>query len=69
MKVFTTIIRILLIVGSLGILIFAPLMIKNIADDTLFQTFKAMTKVSGATLISGMILNCIRALILLSQKK
>ena len=38
MKAFTIIVRTLLIIGGLGILIVYPIMIKNIDNDTLYQT-------------------------------
>ena len=65
MRVFTIIIRTLLIIGGLGILIVYPIMIENIDNDALYRTLSVVTKISVATAAIGLFGNLFRALLLL----
>lgn len=65
MKVFTIIVRMLLIFGGLGILIVYPIMIKNIDNDSLYQTLFVISKISVVTAAIGLFGNLFRALFLL----
>ena len=69
MKAFTIIVRTLLIIGGLGILIFYPIMIENIDNDSLFQTLSVVTKISAVTALIGLWGNLFRALLLLRQEE
>ena len=69
MKVFTIIVRILLIIGGLGILIIYPIMIENIDNDSLYQTLLVISKISVVTAAIGLFGNLFRALILLHQEE
>ena len=68
MKAFTIIVRTLLIIGGLGILIVYPIMIKNIDNDTLYQTLSIVSKISVVVAAIGLFGNLIRALLLLHQE-
>ena len=69
MKVFTIIVRILLIIGGLGILIVYPIMIENIDNDSLYQTLLVISKISVVTAGIGLFGNLFRALLLLHQEE
>jgi len=69
MKVFTIIVRILLIIGGLGILIIYPIMIENIDNDSLYQTLLVISKISVVTAAIGLFGNLFRALLLLHQEE
>ena len=68
MKMFTIIVRILLIIGGLGILIIYPIMIENIDNDSLYQTLLVISRISVVTAAIGLFGNLFRALILLHQE-
>lgn len=68
MKAFTSIVRILLIIGGLGILIIYPIMIENIDNDTLFQPLFVIMKVTVVLTMIGLLGNLARALLLLYQE-
>ena len=67
MKVFTIIVRTLLIIGGLGILIVYPIMIENIDNDALYRNLFVVTKISVVAAAIGLFGNLFRALILLHQ--
>ena len=69
MKVFTIIVRMLLIFGGLGILIVYPIMIKNIDNDSLYQTLFVISKISVVTAAIGLFGSLFRALFLLHQEE
>lgn len=69
MKAFTIIVRILLIIGGLGIFIFFPIMIKNIDNDAVFQNLNIIVKVSVVMTSFGLIGGVIRAFLLILQDK
>jgi len=69
MKAFTIIVRILLIIGGLGIFIFFPIMIKNIDNDAVFQNLNIIVKVSVVMASLGLIGGVIRAFLLILQDK
>ena len=69
MKVFTIIVRILLIIGGLAILIIYPIMIENIDNDSLYQTLLVISKISVVTAAIGVCGNLFRALLLLHQEE
>ena len=69
MRAFTIIVRTLLIIGGLGILIFYPIMIKNIANDALFQPLSVVTNISIVAALTGLVGNLVRALLLLCKKE
>jgi|LSQX01.2.fsa_nt_gb NADH:ubiquinone oxidoreductase subunit 6 (subunit J) len=69
MKAFTIIVRILLIIGGLGIFIFFPIMIKNIDNDAVFQNLNIIVKVSVVMTSFGLIGGVIRAFLLIIQDK
>lgn len=68
MKAFAIVVRTLLVTGGLGILVFYPVMIKNISNDGLFQTLSVITRVSVVMAGVGMAGNLVRALLLLFQE-
>lgn len=68
MKAFTLIVRILLIIGGLGILIIYPIMIENIDNDALFQPLFVIMKVTAVMTMIGLLGNLARALLLLYQE-
>lgn len=67
MKVFTIIVRTLLIIGGLGILIVYPIMIENIDNEALYRILFVVTKISVVAAAIGLFGNLFRALILLHQ--
>lgn len=69
MRVFTIIIRTLLIIGGLGILIVYPIMIENIDNDALYRILSVVTKISVVTAAIGLFGNLFRALLLLHQEE
>ena len=69
MKVFTIIVRTLLILGGLGILIVYPIMIENIGNDALYRTLSVVMKISVVTAAIGLYGNLFRALLLLHQEE
>ena len=69
MKVFTIIVRTLLILGGLGILIVYPIMIENIDNDALYRTLSVVMKISVVTAAIGLYGNLFRALLLLHQEE
>ena len=69
MKVFTIIVRMLLIFGGLGILIVYPIMIKNIDNASLYQTLFVISKISVVIAAIGLFGNLFRALFLLHQEE
>ena len=69
MKAFTIIVRILLIIGGLGIFIFFPIMIKHIDNDAVFQNLNIIVKVSVVMTSFGLIGGVIRAFLLIIRDK
>ena len=69
MRVFTIIVRTLLIIGGLGILIVYPIMIENIDNDELYRTLSVVTKISVVAAAIGLFGNLFRALLLLHQEE
>ena len=69
MKALTMVVRILLIVGGLGVLIFYPIMFKNIDNDTMFSWLNAVSTVSAVMAGIGLFLGFVRAILLLAQSE
>ena len=69
MKALTITVRILLIAGGLGVLIFYPIMFKNIDNDAMFSWLNAVTTASAVMVGIGLSLGFIRAILLLSQSE